>query len=154
MLTRPTTSQLLGVVRAELKSSVARLITEPAAQGALHMIDGILASLSVRAEHEIAWMIEETAAIEQLAEHVLATSPSAEAKRSLDSALRAFRAARTSRLHAADVAADYDRASEVLSQLLEITWDDAEHHEQAKALLRTRIERGVAVAGAASLAGG
>lgn len=123
MITAPTTAQLLDVVRRELAEKVAPAVTDPQATISLHMIDHILRTLAVRADHELGWMGEEMAAIESVATRVAASDlPGAE---SVGQALQEFRANVSPALHAADVAADYNRASEVLSRAVEATFADA-----------------------------
>src|SRR5438552_2404757 len=53
MITRPTSAQLIDEVRRELSSNVAPQVADPQTQGSLQMVDHILATLAVRAEHEI-----------------------------------------------------------------------------------------------------
>jgi hypothetical protein len=122
MITAPTTAQLLDVVRRELAGKVAPAVTDPQVATSLHMIDHILRTLAVRADHELGWMGEEMAAIESVGARVAASGlPGAE---SVGQALGEFRANVSPGLHAADVAADYNRATEVLSRAVEATFAD------------------------------
>ena len=120
MITAPTTAQLLSVVRQELAEKVAPAVTDPQVATSLHMIDHILRTLAVRAEHELGWMGEEMSAIENVASRVAASDLPGAA--SVAQALEDFRANMSPGLHAADVAADYSRASEVLSRTVEATF--------------------------------
>ena len=120
MITAPTTAQLLNVVRQELAEKVAPAVTDPQVATSLHMIDHILRTLAVRAEHELGWMGEEMSAIENVASRVAASDLPGAA--SVAEALEEFRANMTPGLHAADVAGDYNRASEVLSRIVEATF--------------------------------
>ena len=120
MITAPTTAQLLSVVRQELAEKVAPAVTDPQVATSLHMIDHILRTLAVRAEHELGWMAEEMSAIENVASRVAASDLPGAA--SVAQALEDFRANLSPGLHAADVAADYNRASEVLSRTVEATF--------------------------------
>ncbi|MDQ1507272.1 MAG: hypothetical protein QOD57_4999 [Actinomycetota bacterium] len=120
MITAPTTAQLLDVVRRELAEKVAPAVTDPHVATSLHMIDHILRTLAVRAEHELGWMGEEMSAIEMVASRVAASDLPGAA--SVAQALEEFRANVSPGLHAADVAADYNRATEVLSRAVEATF--------------------------------
>jgi hypothetical protein len=120
MITAPTTAQLLEVVRRELAEKVAPAVTDPQVATSLHMIDHILRTLAVRAEHELGWMGEEMSAIEMVASRVAASGLPGAA--SVAQALEEFRANMSPGLHAADVAADYNRATEVLSRTVEATF--------------------------------
>ena len=122
MITAPTTAQLLDVVRRELAEKVGPAVTDPQVATSLHMIDHILQTLAVRAEHELGWMGEEMSAIENVASRVAASDLPGAA--SVAQALEEFRANVSPGLHAADVAADYNRATEVLSRTVEATFAD------------------------------
>ena len=73
-------------------------------------------SWSQTSENEIAWMLEECAAIEAAADRLLSSLPDTGA---LGEALTTFRANRAETMHLSAVAADYGRCSEVLSRLAE-----------------------------------
>lgn len=122
MITAPTTAQLLDVVRRELAEKVAPAVADPQVATSLHMIDHILRTLAVRAEHELGWMGEEMSSIEMVASRVAASDLPGAA--SVAEALEEFRANMSPGLHAADVAADYNRATEVLSRTVEATFTD------------------------------
>ena len=138
MITRPTTTQLLEVVRKELTEKVAPAVTDPQLATSLHMIDHILSTLAVRADHELGWMAEEMAAIESVGERVAASAlPGAAA---VGEALAEFRSQRAGGLHAAGVTEDYNRASEVLSRSVEATFaDDGPLRAEVSALLDQRL---------------
>ncbi|HEV7685282.1 MAG TPA: hypothetical protein VGQ80_01860 [Acidimicrobiia bacterium] len=138
MITAPTTAQLLDVVRRELAEKVAPDVTDPQAATSLHMIDHILRTLAVRAEHELGWMGEEMSAIEMVASRVAASDLPGAA--SVAQALEEFRANVSPGLHAADVAADYNRATEVLSRAVEATFpDNGELRAAVNVLLDQRL---------------
>ena len=138
MISAPTTAQLLDVVRQELAEKVAPAVSDPQVATSLHMIDHILRTLAVRAEHELGWMGEEMSAIENVASRVAASDLPGAA--SVAEALEEFRANMSPALHAADVAADYNRASEVLSRTVEATYaDTGELRAAVNALLDQRL---------------
>lgn len=139
MISRPTTTQLLEVVRKELADTVAPAVTDPQVATSLHMIDHILRTLAVRADHELGWMAEEMAAIERVGQRVAASAlPGAGA---VAEALTEFRAQLSPSLHAADVTADYNRATEVLSRAVEATFasDEGDLRAAVNGLLDQRL---------------
>ena len=120
MITRPTTAQLIEVVRKELAEKVAPAVTDAQVATSLQMVDHILATLAVRAEHELGWMAEEMAAIEAVGQRVADSGlPGAPA---VADALAAFRAERASGPSSAAVTEDYNAATEVLSRCIEATF--------------------------------
>jgi hypothetical protein len=123
MISRPTTTQLLDVVRRELAEKVAPAVTDPLVATSLHMIDHILRTLAVRAEHELGWMAEEMAAIEAVGERVTASGLPGAA--TVAQALEEFRSQRATGLHAAEITEDYNRATEVLSRAIEATFAES-----------------------------
>jgi hypothetical protein len=138
MISRPTTTQLLEVVRRELAEKVAPAVTDPQVATNLHMIDHILRTLAVRAEHELGWMAEEMAAIDRVGERVASSGlPGAAA---VSEALSAFRSQRAAGLHAAEITDDYNRATEVLSRAVEATFaEGGELRAAVTALLDQRL---------------
>lgn len=146
MITRPTTAQLLEVVRKELADNVAAAVTDPQVVTNLRMIDQILGTLAIRADHELGWMAEEMAAIDAMGEQV-ATSGLPDAA-AVAEALAEFRSARTTSLHTADVTDDYNRATEVLSRCVEVTFTSpGDLRDSVRALLEARLAHETEVIG-------
>ena len=122
MITQPSCSRYLDVVREELRTSVAPSVSDPAALAALGMIDSILVNVIARCDHEVAWMREEIAAIEGCAEAVLtagADTAGGDPGDTVAASLAELRANRSASDHTADVRVEYDLAGEVLSRSLE-----------------------------------
>jgi len=71
MMTLPSSSQLISVVRAEISSTLGGLSDDPAIVNCLAMIDTLLASIAVRCEHEISWMAAEIEDIHEVAQRLL-----------------------------------------------------------------------------------
>jgi hypothetical protein len=117
MITQPSCSRYLDVIRDELRTSVAPAVTDPAALATLGMIDSILANVIARCDHEVAWMREEIARVEHAAEAVL--DAGADPGGTVAAGLETLRANRSASDHTADVRAEYDLAGEVLSRSLE-----------------------------------
>ncbi len=120
MITRPTTAQLIGVVRRELAERVAPAVTDPEVTTSLQMVDHILRTLAVRAEHEAGWMAEEIAAIEAVGEQVADSRLTGAL--AVAEALAAFRGGRSAGRSTAEISDDYNAATEVLSRCLEATF--------------------------------
>ena len=120
MITRPTTAQLIDVVRRELAERVAPAVTDPQVATSLQMVDHILRTLAVRADHEVGWMVEEMAAIEAVGQQVADSGlPGAAA---VADALGVFRAGRAAGRSTAEITDDYNAATEVLSLCVEATF--------------------------------
>jgi hypothetical protein len=152
MITRPTTAQLLDVVRRHLRDGVAPAVADPQVSTTLEMVDHILATLAARAGHELGWMAEEMAAIADVGEQVAAAGLPGSA--AVGEALAEFRAGRTQSLHAADVTEEYQRASEVLSRAVEATLGQATPLADAvNGLLDQRLAHEVDVIGEFQLVG-
>ena len=152
MITRPTTAQLLGVVRTEIAERIAPAVTDPQLATSLHMIDHILATLMVRADHELGWMVEEMSAVEAVASRVVDSGLPGAAN--VADALAEFVSGRSGSAHTADVTEDYNRASEVLSRAVEATSAvTGELRESVLALLAGRLSHEESVIGDFQLVG-
>jgi hypothetical protein len=152
MITRPTTAQLLGAVRTEIAERIAPAISDPQLATSLHMIDHILSTLMVRADHELGWMVEEMNAVQAVATRVAESALPGAAQ--VADALTEFVSARSGSAHAADVTDDYNRASEVLSRAVEATSaETGELRESVLALLAGRLAHEESVIGDFQLVG-
>lgn len=116
MITAPSMPQLLETIRDELADKVLPEVDDAATKVTVEMIMAVLNQLVARSENEIAWMLEECAAIEAAADRLLSSLPDTSP---LGEALTTFRANRAETMHLSAVAADYGRCSEVLSRLAE-----------------------------------
>ncbi len=120
MIVRPTTAQLLRDVRNELTQAVSPEVHSATAKVALEQIDIILEQCAVRADSEIAWMIEEIDEIEAYAADVSEATGD-------DATVAALTAAQTSRsgsLQLDDLVVDYNLMSEALSCAIEACMND------------------------------
>jgi len=116
VLSRPTTEQILLDCCRELMNVVLPALTDETAQVSVIMVETVLRTTAARAAHEVAWMREETAAIESYAQAVAEQAPAAE---SVGAALQALAGAPRDSLHLDDVVETYCRAGDVLSAALE-----------------------------------
>lgn len=141
---------MVSVVRAELSKLAAT--AAPQEKTSLAMIDSILQAVEVRSAYEIAWMLEEVDDTETLSERII--EGGADPGGAVADALAALRSGRHTKLNVADVAAEYDLASELLSRCLEASIGcDGVLRDRAEGLLRGRVEREMKILGSFSLAG-
>jgi hypothetical protein len=152
MITQPSCSRLLAVVRAELQSTVAPTVSDAGVLAALGMIDSILANVGARCDHEVAWMREEIIEIETVAGNLIAAGADTGSK--VAAALDEFRAHRSPSDHTADVRAEYDLAGEVLSCALEAALSRSDAlRDQVRSVLEHRLRREVEIRGDFTLVG-
>lgn len=140
MLARPTTEQILLDCCRELMSGVLPALTDETAQVRVIMIETVLRNMAVRAAHEVAWMHDEMAEIEQYGRAVSATVADAAA---LTAALDAFAATPRDALHLDQVVEAYCRAGDALSAAVEVAVaaSDADLVKQGEQLLQDRCSR-------------
>jgi hypothetical protein len=150
VITQPSSARIIEVLQQELSDHIAPALADPAGEAGMQMIQQILSTLAVRVEHEIAWLVEETAAIEAIAARLVDANPRAER---VAAALANLRGAPGGSLHLSDVAARYSLASEVLSCLLEDVPTDSELRPEVEAQLDLRLAHEVEVIGDFQLVG-
>ena len=121
MISKPTTPQLIDAACTELETKIAPAVSDPATKIVVDMALAVLRGAAIRSANEVAWMREEANAIDALAERLVADLPDAT---ELADAHRAYTDGRTGSLYLADVLADYERASEVLSRAAEAVYRD------------------------------
>jgi hypothetical protein len=71
MMTLPSSSQLIAVVRADIAETLSGISEDPQVVNCLTMVDSMLASIAIRCEHEIGWMITEIDEIVDLGEEMV-----------------------------------------------------------------------------------
>jgi hypothetical protein len=147
MQSSPTTTQILEGLRVELRESLMPEISAAPVRIAVEMLDNVLSNLATRSAHEIAWMRDECAQIEALVEDI--NEPTVTA------ALVDYRALDRESLHLGDVQAAYDRASEVLSCVIEhaLASENRALLDAARAVLRLRSDREMTILGGWNVAG-
>jgi hypothetical protein len=67
MISKPSSSQVLRAIAAQLSARVLPAVSDPVVCVELQMMIGVVGGLAVRAEHEIAWMVAETERVATLA---------------------------------------------------------------------------------------
>src|SRR5277367_406313 len=137
MITRPTTDALIGDCCRELTEAILPALTDETLRLRLVMTETVLRNAAVRAAHEIAWMIQETAALLAYAAEVAARH----ASRPLDAAIAAVGAGPPQSLHLADVVDRYELAGQAFEKALKAAQEAgaADLIAQARELLRDRI---------------
>ena len=150
MITQPSAVRLLEVARQELLGTVLPAIDDPHAQASVHMLQQILSTLMVRAEHEIAWLLAETGELELLGAQIVEQLPSAA---SVATALAALRSVPGGSYALSDVARRYSVASEILSCAFEEVPTASPLRASVEAALDNRLEHETAVIGDFSLVG-
>ena len=119
MITQPSIPLLLELIGKELSERILPQIDDPTSRVNVEMVTALLSALTVRTENEIAWMLEESAAVEAAADALLPALGDATA---VSEALQAHRAAPPASMRMSDVAESYQRASELLSRLTEAAY--------------------------------
>lgn len=146
MISSPSCTRLLEVVREELRGTVAPVVSDPSVSAALGMIDSILQNVGARCDHEVAWMREEIAEIEVVADEVVAANADTESR--VSAALERLRTHRSPSDHTSDVQAEYNLASEVLSCALEAAVPAGRAlRDRVRSVLEHRLRREVEVRG-------
>jgi hypothetical protein len=140
MITQPTTSQLIAAARNRLADAVIPNLTDDKVIVEVQMMMSLLDTLAVRAEHEIAWMHEESEAAAALGRQL---RDAGRATPALGEALTALESADADSRHLSDVLARYELAGEVLSCASEIDGPT----DGADALVRLRLDHEQAVVG-------
>lgn len=152
MISQPSSARLIDAVRQALRENIAPVVSDPTALNLLGMIDSLLDNAARRCGHEIAWMREEIAAIEAVADRVCAGAAGADGR--VAAALAELRAHRAASEHIDAVAPEYNCAGEVLSRCLESEFGDDDALRSAiAAVLDARLAREAALRGNFALVG-
>ncbi len=140
MITRPTTDQILRECSRQLSDTVLPEVQSEHARVTVQMLEHVLRNAAIRCAHEIAWMRDETDAMESYARDVTAALPDRGTETAR--ALAALDAAPRDSLQLEDVVDTYGRAGEALSCALEaaVAASHAELSGRATELLARRNE--------------
>ncbi len=137
MISLPSTDQVILDCRRELLEVIGPEVRTDAAKVSVQMVENVLRNVAARAAHEIAWMRDETDAMEAFARDALDALPDASA---IATALAALDAGPRQSLHLADVVRTYSLAGDALSCAIEAAMraGDADLAGRAAALLSAR----------------
>jgi hypothetical protein len=151
MIARPTTEQVLLDCCRVLQDTLGA-VSDDTAQARIVMLEKVLRNMAARSAHEIAWMVEETAAIESYARAVNAATSAHGLRTALDTLDQSARDS----LHLDDVAETYCRASDLLSLSLEaaLAAQQRELIRQGESLLEARLAHENNIVGGWDSAGG
>jgi hypothetical protein len=145
MMSTPTVAQLVTAIRAQLSEVVAPAVDDPAAGRVLGMVDHLLQTIAVRAEHEIEWMVAHVDDVVGLAEEFVDGEGGSE---SIDLALNRYRAEHRRSLSTSAVTENFALANGVLSAILETTVsDDGPLARRARDLMRRDVAHAVDIVG-------
>jgi hypothetical protein len=146
MISLPSTEQIILDCRRELLEIIGPEMTSDAGKLSVQMVENVLRNVATRAAHEIAWMREETLAMESFARDTVKAHPGSSA---VSAALTALDAGPRNSLHLDDVAATYSLASEALSCSLEAALANGDSALDARgaALLAERSAKEVQIMG-------
>jgi Arc/MetJ-type ribon-helix-helix transcriptional regulator len=148
MMSTPTVVQLIAAVRSQLADVVAPAVEDPMAGKVLGIIDHLLQTIEVRAEHEIDWMVSHIDAVVALAATYVETGAHSEQSDAVRAALHRYDQDRKPSLAASAVTENFALAAQVLSALLEATVSDDGHVAlSARELLRRDVAHGVDIVG-------
>jgi hypothetical protein len=150
MITQPTSARILEVLQTELQDNLLPNVTDPQLLGSLQMMHHILGTLAVRAENEIAWLVEESHDLERFGEEIVIAHP--EASR-VAAALAALQSAAARSLRLSDVAERYSLATEILSCAFEELPEGSDLRRAAESHLDARMAHEVAIIGEFQLVG-
>jgi len=145
MMSKPSVVQLVGAIRENLSGAIAPAVANPGAQKLLLMIDHLLQTIGVRAEHEIDWMVTYADDVANLAERMVAADT---APASVTETLHRYHKQRSTSLATSAVTANYALAGDVLSAILEATIsDEGDVGVSARGLLARDVAYGVDIVG-------
>jgi len=145
MMSTPTVAQLVTAIRAQLSEVVAPAVDDPAAGRVLGMVDHLLQTIAVRAEHEIEWMVAHVDDVVGLAEEFVDGEGGSE---SIALALNRYRAEHRPSLSTSAMTENFALANGVLSAILETTVsDDGPLARRARDLMRRDVAHAVDVVG-------
>lgn len=146
MISLPTTDQVILDCRRELLEVIGPEVHTDAGKVSVQMLENVLRNAATRAAHEIAWMRDETLAMEAYAKDVLSELPGAAG---VGDALASLDAGPRQSLHLQDMAKVYSLAGEALSCALEaaLAAGHGELSTRAAALLSARSATEVQIMG-------
>jgi hypothetical protein len=145
MMSRPTVAQLVTAIRGQLSEVVAPAVDDPAAGRVLGMVDHLLQTIAVRAEHEIEWMVAHVDDVVGLAEEFVGGAGDSGL---VGLALGQYGAERQPSLSTAAVTQSFALANGILSAILEATVsDDGPLALRARDLLRRDVAHAVDIVG-------
>ena len=146
MITTPSTSQLVRSVSSELRAKVLPELTDPALLVELEMMLSMLDMAAVRADHEIAWMLQEADGIDAALSEAAAAG---ELPGPVRDALDALQSSQPTDLSYPEVQRHYGLASEALARAADLAHaGDERLRSIVWSLLEGRVDHELATIGA------
>jgi len=146
MITTPSTSQVVRSVSTELRAKVLPELTDPALLVEVEMMLSMLDMAAVRADHEIAWMLQEAEGIDTALSEAAAAG---ELPAPVRDALHALQSSRPADLTYAEVQRHYGLASEALACAADLAHaGDERLRSLVWSLLEGRVDHELATIGA------
>lgn len=144
-MSTPSVAALVTAIRAQLSTAISPALPDDGHKKLLAVIDHLLSTIAVRAEHEIDWMVGHTADVVELAQRFVSAGAAPEP---VATALRRYADGHRDGLTASVVTANFALAAEVLSTVLEATAADCgEIAVAARELMARDVARGVEIVG-------
>jgi hypothetical protein len=145
MITSPSTSQLVRSVSAELRAKVLPELSDPALLVEVEMMLSMLDMAAVRADHEVAWMLQEADGIEA----VLSEAAAGALPAPVCEALAALQSSRPADLTYPEVRRHYAVAGEALARAADLAHTGDERlRSLVWSLLEARADHELATIGA------
>jgi hypothetical protein len=151
MIPRPTTDTLVQDCCRELTEQIMPAITDDTLKVRLIMAVTVLENAAVRAAHEIAWMVEESAALVGFAEQVAAVHPDDRIASGLDEVSSGSHDS----LHLSDVVDGYERAGRAFDIALKVAHEAGAEDlvRRGTEILRARVDTEKVVMGGYAVVG-
>jgi hypothetical protein len=144
-MSTPSVAALATAIREQLSTAIAPALADDGQKKLLAIIDHLLSTIAVRAEHEIDWMVAHTADVVELAQRFVNAGATPEP---VATALRRYVEGHRPGLTASVVTSNFALAAEVLSTVLEATAaDDGEIAVTARELMVRDVAHGVDIVG-------
>jgi hypothetical protein len=150
VITQPTSVRILEVLQTDLQDNVMPMVTDPQLVANLQMMHHVLGTLAIRAENEIAWLVEEVGELERFGAEVVAAHPQASR---VAIAVADLKSVASQSLRLSDVVHRYSLATEILSCALEELPEGSELRRSAESHLDARLAHEVAIIGEFQLVG-
>lgn len=145
MITIGTSTRAIAVIRDELKNSVLPHLTDKRAISTLQMVDFALRQLQTANDHQIEWLCEEIASIENMAKRAELELPGDAA---VHAAIRALQETPADSLSLESLTRRYSLAGEVLSSVIESVIDcPGPLLDEVLGIMDRRLERELQIRG-------
>jgi hypothetical protein len=144
-MSTPSVAAVVTAIRDQLSTAISPALADDRQKKLLAVIDHLLHTIAVRSEHEIDWMVGQTADVVELAQRFVAAGAAPEP---VATALQRYRDGHRPGLATSVVTANFALAAEVLSTVLEATsTDDGEIAVTARELMARDVQRGIDIVG-------